>query len=163
MGFFAAAGFGLMLACPTVLASEEANRLGMQGIRLIQEGKPEKGFALLRQATLLEPDDALWRLRLGSLLMQYAQGLTGMSDGLQSELLMNDAEMEIRQALDLLPPQAKQLRGEGYYLLGQIYSAGYGFREAARPYFQRAVEENPTHAGAKQALTRLDQISASLP
>ncbi len=134
----------------------EVERLTTEGMRLVREGRLEQGIGLLQQASNVNPSDPSVHVKLGGVLYEYAQGFFGAGESLQAQMVLRNAERELRTAVDLLPDAEAALRADCAFLVGEIYTRGYGYREAARRWYEKALEDNINHTGAQNVIKSLD-------
>ncbi|MEZ4523717.1 MAG: tetratricopeptide repeat protein [Thermomicrobiales bacterium] len=104
------------------------------------EGNLAQAIPLYEQATLARPDDGNLRLAFGIALLRSGSFL--------------DARIQLEQALDLLPDSS----GPAYYL-GQLEQLKDDpDPEAAREWFELAIERDPESVLASQAQERIDEL-----
>jgi tetratricopeptide (TPR) repeat protein len=146
------------------------------GVFLLEQGRLEEAERLLEQAAAAEPEAdgrpvpapslALARLNLErrnpKLALAHANRALTLGAGAQALALRGAAQYDLRQ-LDLaaddftaaLRVDPKNVLARGG--LGQVQAAR-GDYEAAAASFRAVLETDPTHAGAREALSRLARL-----
>lgn len=137
--------------------SIEANKVGNEGIALIQDGKMDEGLALVKRSTEINPDDPSWHMNYGSML--FSMGSSLFKDGSQKESLpvVQEAEKELLWAAKLYNDQKNQnvLESQCYFLLGDIYNFIFQDKAKAKGYYEKTVALYPKHQEANDALKNL--------
>lgn len=137
-----------------------ADAYGNQGVMLIGGGNWEYGLDMLKKAVELDPANPSWRMNYGSFLFRYGQAAYQADRKDFGEKIFLDVVRELNAAIehfDEAEDRDRLLKAHCYFLLGDANT--YVFKDMAKAgeYYRRALELNPEHEGASNALTALTQ------
>lgn len=136
---------------------EEADKLGNNGIKSVQEGRIEEGLALLRQATEVSPDDPLWHMKFGSILFKIGEVIFKAGLLKEGNMIFREAEKELLLAIKFFretDAEEKLFIGHSYFLLGDAYYYVFEDKDKAKTHYRNALKHYPEHPGAAEAMKR---------
>ncbi|MDD5119791.1 MAG: hypothetical protein PHR84_00565 [Candidatus Omnitrophica bacterium] len=146
--------YALLFNTSLSMANEEANKLGNEGILLIQKGKIDAGLDLMKQATQISPDDASWHMNYGSMLFTKGQQIFQSGNKQDADGVLKEAEEELLLAVDLFKTNDFMLISQCYFLIGDIYFYAYSNKNQAKIFYQKSLGYYPEHGGAIEAMKR---------
>ncbi len=152
------------------------------GRLLLRQGNVAQAVEHLKTAVAQEPDFGEARYQLGLALTRSGQPAEGAAQIKRSRELITASESEQAASLDLAEAKAALDHGdadsaipklrkvvafrptaaEPYYLLGTAL-AKHGDRQEAAAAFRKALEIDPGHTGAQQALAALTPAAPAIP
>ena len=145
-----------LLLCNTSLsmANEEANKLGNEGIQLIQKGKIDEGLFLMKQAIQAAPEDASLHMNYGSMLFMKGQQIFQSGNKQEADVILKEAEEELLLAADLFKTSDFMLISQCYFLIGDIYFYAFNNKNQAKIFYQKSLGYYPEHGGTIEAMKR---------
>ena len=146
----------LFLLNPFVYSDSEPHRLEDQAADLLDAGKGDEALALLKKITEERPEEAVVHMNYGSILFTKAR--VWFQSGNQNEAvpLFQEAETHLQKAAELAGEKEEALKGQSYYLLGDIYFYVRQDLGKAKEFYEAALKFYPEHSGAKKELERLN-------
>lgn len=134
--------------------SEHAKDAQAQAADLLDQGKGDEALALLKQMTEERPEEAPAHMNYGSILFAKARVWFQSGHEQESLPLFKEAETHLKKAAELFDDRDSALKGQSYYLLGDIYSYVYQDSGKAKEFYEAALKSYPGHDGAKKELER---------
>lgn len=131
---------------------DDPSVLTQKGLSLIQKGKTDEGFDLLRQAIKGEPKNPFGHMNYGGSLFAKAQKLFRAGRAEEAGVAFKEAEKELLAAADLFAKKDARSKAHCYYLVAEIYQYVYEQNEAAQGFYAKAIGAFPEHREAKQAM-----------
>jgi len=131
------------------------------GLKLVAEGQQEEGLASLKKAAQLDPSNGQFRLDMLKANMSYAADLSRRADSAMKEGQAAEARDLFAKALKFDPTNPQAARGLSGLELdarsARLVSDSErlltdGRLDAARGKVERALADNPAHAGARRQL-----------
>lgn len=137
--------------------NKQATIVGNNGILLIKEGKWDEGLGLMKQATEIAPEDPLLHMNYGSMLFTHGQLIFESDNKQEAKPIFNEAEREFNLAISLFKDDelGKAIKSQCSFLLGDIYFHVYNDKEKAKSLYKKALEYDPRHSGAINALNKV--------
>ena len=143
-------------------SDEEVNRVGNNGIMLINQGKMDEGLAELKRATLMDPKQPAWHMDYGSFLFEKGKMLKRSGRESDAKRNFDEAEKELDEAVNYLkkkeeaPPKAQCL-----YLMGEIEFFVRKDMDKSKAYYEKALQSVPNHRGAMDGLSQWAAATAT--
>ena len=104
---------------------KERAKMEKEAVKLFRKGKPDEGLTVLKQLTETNPDYANGHMNYGSMLFTKGQFLYQTGKEAEAEPLFHEAEQSLTKAIQLFGEDDKKVKGQCYYLLGDIYAYVY--------------------------------------
>ena len=138
----------------------EANKLIPEAGKLINAGDLDGGLKILKQTILIAPEEPDLHMNYASVLFVKAQRLFQSGYNESAKEIFSEVEKELTLAIKLYEQdQLKDKNGHSkaqcYFLLGDIYYHVYEDKVKAQSLYQKALGYNPDHAGAAEALKKI--------
>ncbi len=136
------------------MASEEANKIGNDGLLNIKNGKMDEGLALIKKATQIAPDDANWHMNYGSMLFSKGQQVFQAGNKQEGSAIFKEVEKELLLAIKLFKESNSIEISQCYFLLGDVYYYAFEDPVKAKSFYQKSLKYYPQHGGASEAMRR---------
>ena len=105
-----------------------------------------------------DPENPVWHMNYGGVLFEIAKNMHHQGRQEASKPLFKECESELFAAARLFKRQDSLQIAQCYFLIAEIVNYVYGEKDAAKSYYQKALEYSPQHNGA---LTAINQLMAS--
>lgn len=153
---FSLALFFIILLNPLSAFSEtKSPRLEDEAAALLDQGKGDEALVLLKQITEERPTEAPVHMNYGSILFTKARVWFQEGHREAALPLFKEAETHLKKATELFGENDAALKGQSFYLLGDINSYVYQDLRKAKEFYEAALQSYPEHEGAKKELERL--------
>jgi len=145
-------------ASPTRL--DEARKLMTEAGDLVRKGKLDESLVILKKAVNIAPKEPDMHMNYGTILFIKGQKFFQLGFEENAKRVFKEAQDELVTAIKLYKAAPAKdpkdfAKAQCYFLLGDIYYYIYKNEERAKGLYRRAVEYDPKHAGALEALKRL--------
>jgi general secretion pathway protein D len=155
-----------LLTAALLLAGCAAQMTNSRGLRLIEEGDPEKGLALLQEAARLEPGNSRYRIDYLTQQSRLVRELLGRADDARrggdlaaarglvaAAARLDPASERVRIAQATLDQEQRQRER----IAEADRLAGAGQLEAARDMLRAAAADNPNSPAVQRALAQVQE------
>jgi tetratricopeptide (TPR) repeat protein len=141
---------------------KEAQKLMPEAKKLIDQGKLDESLKILRQALAIAPKEPDMHMNYASVLFIKGQQFFQFGFNDNAKKVFKETEDELITAIKLYKSNPSKdindrSKSQCYFLLGDIYYYVYENKMRAKSLYQKAIEYNPEHAGAAEALKKIPE------
>jgi tetratricopeptide (TPR) repeat protein len=136
--------------------NQEVNKLGNEGLTLIQRGNWDEGLQKIKEATQLAPKNPTWHMNYASMLLIKGKSVFDAGNKQEARAIYDEVTKELFTAIDLFKiDDNKILIAHCYFLLGDVYSNIFADNIKAEEFYRSALEFDPQNNAAASALRKL--------
>jgi tetratricopeptide (TPR) repeat protein len=141
------------MARATVEMMDKADDYGDMGLQLLKQGKYEEGLKFLGAATKANPYDAKWHLHYANTLRHKGMASLKAGNRIVGRRIFKEVEKQFLMATKIFMDYGDTANAAStYYQIAEINRHVYQRPRIAIGYYQKVLELNPGHQGAKSAV-----------